>query len=97
MTNPQATHLARCIAVRAGMREGGAEAATRRAAGVPLGGFSIAAATWRLHLRSLQWEVVHRPRERPSRTECDAHPQPSKGKHVMSTFDRSDIAAAVAP
>ena len=80
------------------MREDEAEAAARRAAGVPLGGFSIAAATWRLHLRSLQWELVHmRPRERPPRTECDAHPQPSKGKHVMSTFDRSDIAAAIAP
>ena len=95
MTNPRATLLARGIDVRAVMREDEAEAAARRAAGVPLGGFSIAAATWRLHLRSLQWEVVHmRPHERPPRTERDTHPQ---RKHVMSTFDRSDIAAAIAP
>jgi hypothetical protein len=98
MTNPQATLLARCIVVRAVMREDEAEAAARRAAGVPLGGFSIAATTWRLHLRSLKWELAHmRPHERPPRTERNAHPQPSKGKHVMSTFDRSDIAAAIAP
>jgi hypothetical protein len=36
MTNPRATLLARCIAVRAVLRADEAEAAARRAIGVPL-------------------------------------------------------------
>jgi hypothetical protein len=58
MTNPRATLLARCIAVRAVLREDEAKAAARRAIGAPLEGYatSVPARRWRLH--SIQRQLV---------------------------------------
>jgi hypothetical protein len=58
MTTPRATLLSRCVAVRAMLRADEAEAAARRAIGVPLEGYAASVPAWRWHLRSLQGQLV---------------------------------------
>ena len=56
-------------AVRAMLRADEAEAAARRAVGVPLKGYVVSVPAWRWHLRSLQGQLVRlrRGRERAAK------------------------------